>query len=583
MDFDLNIIDDYIKSIEYYNFQDFCDRLLHTLYPKEYTSVRAGGRNGDMKNDGYCYISRIFFQAHATRGESSKRTINKIEKDFKDCIEKWNNIKKFVYLTNDTLLGVVENHVDKLREKHPNISIETWDNKKIVNKIRSLNTNDIEYVINRKLIAEHSILDSEIISAKYLITKEYPLIKEIANGNLENFPFENPLLLDNEILSFLQHLTKGQKHRSLIRDLDLDLEKEQYSKLYSKKYPDAITIPKKRKEYQFYYHKRIPSKEDIRINLKSDNIVQHLLNSGVPNHKLSKVTTYFAEGCIATYTFHELYQIRPLYTQFLILKNISNSPIRIKTLKCHISSGVLYENQITNKEEKIYLPESIIEPKQNIIITTGLFLSKFEGLSEVNSDNVSSKSISEGMQNLQFGKMEQIKKIDYMGPSLIPTELIFYHKEKEKKCDIHPFSFNQLYWINKVWMCGSCPHLFFIKNGELIYQGEILNVLPNHFHKEKIFVPKDVEKVLIAELEQETTFIQRVWVNNILRGKNIELKEGRMYAIEVNPYDVIELFGKYKLNRLTNSKLPINMKKKLVETFKRNFTQTYPQQTISDS
>ena len=78
MTYDLKIVDDYIKAIEYYNFQDFCDRLLLTLYPDDYTPVRAGGRNGDMKNDGYCYVSRKFFQAHATRGESAKKTKAKI-------------------------------------------------------------------------------------------------------------------------------------------------------------------------------------------------------------------------------------------------------------------------------------------------------------------------------------------------------------------------------------------------------------------------------------------------------------------------------------------------------------------------
>lgn len=114
MNYDPKIIDDYIKSIEYNYFQDFCDRLLITLYPKEYTPVRAGGRNGDMKNDGYCYASRIFFQAHATRGESANQTKDKIETDLIGCLQKWNDVRKIVYITNDTLIGEIENFVDTL-------------------------------------------------------------------------------------------------------------------------------------------------------------------------------------------------------------------------------------------------------------------------------------------------------------------------------------------------------------------------------------------------------------------------------------------------------------------------------------
>ena len=135
MRYDPKIIDDYIKSIEYYYFQDFCDRLLLTLYPEEYVPVRAGGRNGDMKNDGYCYASRAFFQAHATRGESAKQTKIKIESDLKGCLEKWKDVLKFVYITNDTLIGEVENHVDKLRVKFPDIKIETWGHKRLTSEI----------------------------------------------------------------------------------------------------------------------------------------------------------------------------------------------------------------------------------------------------------------------------------------------------------------------------------------------------------------------------------------------------------------------------------------------------------------
>lgn len=148
---DLRIIEDYIKSIEYTHFQDFCDRLFLKLYPNDYIPVRAGGRNGDMKNDGYCHKERIFFQAHATRGESAKTTKDKIEKDLKGCLSKWTDVKKFVYITNDTLIGEVENFVDDLRKKHPTIEISTWSPKKIIEEMKDLSDKDIEYIIERNI------------------------------------------------------------------------------------------------------------------------------------------------------------------------------------------------------------------------------------------------------------------------------------------------------------------------------------------------------------------------------------------------------------------------------------------------
>jgi hypothetical protein len=65
----------------------------------------------------------MFFQAHATRGESAKRTKDKIENDFNGCIAKWKDIKSFIYITNDTLIGEIENFIDELRIKNPNVEI----------------------------------------------------------------------------------------------------------------------------------------------------------------------------------------------------------------------------------------------------------------------------------------------------------------------------------------------------------------------------------------------------------------------------------------------------------------------------
>src|SRR5690348_15831926 len=100
---DVRIIEDYIKAIEPSNFQAFCDRLLLCLYP-DFTPVRAAGKRGDMKNDGYCYINRIFFQAHATRGENISKTKSKIKNDLEGCLSQW-NVEKFVYITNDIQIG----------------------------------------------------------------------------------------------------------------------------------------------------------------------------------------------------------------------------------------------------------------------------------------------------------------------------------------------------------------------------------------------------------------------------------------------------------------------------------------------
>jgi hypothetical protein len=316
--YDPKIIDDYIKSIEYYYFQDFCDRLLCTLYPQEYVPVRAGGQNGDMKNDGYCYASRIFFQAHATRGESAKKTKDKIESDLNGCLQNWKDVAKFVYITNDTLIGEVESHVDTLRAKFPNITIETWGNKRLSYKIKKLELNEIEFVIDRKIIPEITFSDSDAISTKFLITSEFDFIKEISENDLSNFPFENPFLFENKTLQFLRELINSQQYRHTEIEKFIDIDKEQYAV----RYPDAQTLPSKENEYQFFYHKRIPNHEELRSTTKKDNISQFLLNNGVAEERISEILTCYEGECAGAGRFEELYQLRPLYAQFLVVKNI---------------------------------------------------------------------------------------------------------------------------------------------------------------------------------------------------------------------------------------------------------------------
>lgn len=569
MNYDPKIIDDYIKSMEFYYFQDFCDRLLITLYPDEYTPVRAGGRNGDMKNDGYCYVSRIFFQAHATRGESAKQTKDKIEADLIGCLQNWKYIRKFVYITNDTLIGEVENFIDTLRAKYPDITIETWGHKRLTSEIKKLELEEIEFVIDRKIIPEITFSDSDVVSAKFLITNEFNFIQEVSENDLSNFPFENPLLLENKTLKFLRSLVNGQLYRNTEIENFIGIDKEQYPINFS----DAITLPNKEDEYQFFYHKRTPGREELKKTTQQDNISQFLLNNNISEDRISEIRTCYEGECAGAGRFQELYILRPLYLKFLVLKNISKSPIQLKGLESIADDGVLYKTKDMETNDFTNLPEFIVEPSQNIIIPIGLFLSQFQELPELKGNIVTSTYVPDQIQHLQHGALEENQEIEFIGPSLVPKKLIIEYQSRELTSQIHDFSFSNVYWVDRHWQCGSCPHLFLIQNGELKYQGEIFSLRPNQIHKERIKIPKFVYELIIAELEQEVTFINYIKKNELLHDSEIVLKEGETYSIMVSPNDCIELEGKYSLNFISNGTLPKNKKFELIEKFKNNYAQ----------
>jgi len=151
-----NIVTDRVRAIEAGEFQAFCNRLLLKMYPDDFTPVRAGGNCGDMKNDGYCYISRKFFQAHASRGEQISKIKSKIENDLNGCLKKQRDVKEFIYITNDTQVGEVENFIDGLRQQFPHIKIETWGPDKIASLIMDFPPAAISYIIDLDITGDQN-------------------------------------------------------------------------------------------------------------------------------------------------------------------------------------------------------------------------------------------------------------------------------------------------------------------------------------------------------------------------------------------------------------------------------------------
>jgi hypothetical protein len=176
-----------IKSYRGHEFQEFGDRLLTRLYADEYTAVRAGGPWGDLKNDGYCHVNRIFFHFYATSQYNVQVLKSKITSDVEGCLEKQQQVRKIVYVTNDANLGVIEAHIDDLRLKH-GIPIETWGPINLVEIVGGLPVKDIEFVLriplpNTNTPAEPTVITYRTMeesiktySKNYVMTRSFIVI-----------------------------------------------------------------------------------------------------------------------------------------------------------------------------------------------------------------------------------------------------------------------------------------------------------------------------------------------------------------------------------------------------------------------
>jgi len=149
------IVEDRVSAKTVDEFQNFCNQLCLKLYPGDYTPVRSGGPTGDMKNDGYCPKARIFFQAYGIRSDGRIAvTKKKIEADLAGCVAKHPNVKKWIFLTNQTLVGEIEAHIDLLRLKYPSVVIESWGHLKIAQTIADFDIKIVSEIIDIDLFED---------------------------------------------------------------------------------------------------------------------------------------------------------------------------------------------------------------------------------------------------------------------------------------------------------------------------------------------------------------------------------------------------------------------------------------------
>ncbi|MGV9849949.1 hypothetical protein ACWDWU_14420 [Streptomyces sp. NPDC003442] len=143
------LVEGQLLRLEGNAFQDCMDRLGLVLHPGDYQPVRAAGPKGDTKNDGYCPRDRVFFAAHATRGERIDKTKAKIRSDLDGCLREHRDVKVWRFLTNDTLPGEVDQFIDnELRPAHRDITIEVWGLKNLTEEICKFPQKQVERIID---------------------------------------------------------------------------------------------------------------------------------------------------------------------------------------------------------------------------------------------------------------------------------------------------------------------------------------------------------------------------------------------------------------------------------------------------
>lgn len=396
-----------------------------------------------------------------------------------------------------------------------------------------------------KFVSENSIPEKLLIS-EHIQTSYYVLhTLEILEKTLDNdFSSVNKYkaktyLPSNDISKFWNGLLKAHK-----QDYESNIEQElivklrQFSTLkeYQDKYINVSIINKGCDEYPYYEAKRDVNWGEL---LKMDipkSFITHLSETGIEAKQICVSLLHknndSCGGETPDHGYTEYLEIAPLSFIFLGITNVSRKQIKLNLLK-------------TNKKPRI-LPNFNLKSMEMVLIP----LSTAANLVGIDRDSIRLEH-KDGERGEDFSKVLyttdfELDKANYIGKQLKPRSIIYNDNEGEYEIDIHKLDFNNLYSINSYWQCGSCPHLFFkTKDGKQEYSRELLVSSSNKYGDDYFLIPPLVSHVIIRELEDEITYLEKIIVNDSILLKNKVLHKGEFLKFPVNPNDRIEIIGKY--------------------------------------
>ena len=95
----------------------------------DFQPVAAHGSDGDFKCDGRRFSTKTIYQCYAPQQMNQRRAIAKIDADFHGACEHWSDWMREWTLVHNRSQGLpprVIQHLDRLRDQHPNVAIDAW-------------------------------------------------------------------------------------------------------------------------------------------------------------------------------------------------------------------------------------------------------------------------------------------------------------------------------------------------------------------------------------------------------------------------------------------------------------------------
>lgn len=201
-------------------YEDFFCSVMKSKYLDDFQLIKAAGRDGDGKADGYLISEKCVYQSYApSSGFNKNKLIKKIEGDFKGALDKWGeSLEKWVFLHNSQE-GLPKYGLDlilKLRNDNPTIEITPpWGPDEIKEIILSLSVKKLVELFGPAPTHKDitSLTHEPIKTLLRAMSRRESKKIDIAPVAIDKLEF-NKLSDDVEVL-----LTAGRRKEKLVDDL----------------------------------------------------------------------------------------------------------------------------------------------------------------------------------------------------------------------------------------------------------------------------------------------------------------------------------------------------------------------------
>lgn len=405
----------------------------------------------------------------------------------------------------------------------------------------------------------------------YYVCESYEKLVEINKGDLSSFPVKEAMILRNSVMHSLNKIISyhpdSYRHASFYGNDYKSVER------YLEKYPEASIPDKSDGNFSYYQVARTPSKIELNNIKDNDGLLKVMLDDNV-DFPIAMAGGY--EDACGGIDLQEEFIFRKLWCSFISITNNSQKAMQLDSLNGkHIKNNSFHSfGSIIKQNQKIEIPKVMLKSGQSVVIPLAILIPplysfKREELSPSigggNGDRVQIvKNESIYLKNIEdclvFGDRFDIKNITYRkGEKLIKTS-------------VREFDLTNMFTYDLHWQCGSCPHLFFVSKN-ITYARELLAHCQNSSGTDYFIVPEDANEIIIAEIEDETTFIKSITINGQTITNDLVLNKGQHFRFFAEAGSKITVIGYYTPDDSQSiQNMPLGIKRnELVGGFLRQF------------